>query len=88
MQLSGQLPDSYYSLSNLRTLVLNNNSLSLSVPPSWAQLGSLSAAYLYNNLELQGCLPTEWRARFASDFDVTYYLLQGTGLTGFCGTTS
>lgn len=87
MQLSGQLPDSYAGLSQLRTLVLNNNNLSLSVPPSWGQLRQLQAAYMFNNGELKGCVPASWKARFAKDFDVSYYLLEGTGLTGFCGTS-
>jgi hypothetical protein len=86
-QLSGQLPDSYSGLSNLRTLVLNNNNLSLSVPPSWANMPSLRAPYLYNNSELKGCVPKSWKAQLPRDFDASYYLMDGTGLTGFCGTS-
>lgn len=86
-QLSGQLPDTYSALSKLTTLVLNNNKLSLSVPPTWSQLASLTSAYLYNNSELAGCLPAGWKARFAADYDAEYYLLEGTGLSGYCGTS-
>jgi hypothetical protein len=85
--LSGQLPESYSSLAQLEKLVLNNNNLSLSVPPSWSQLKSLKAAYLYNNGELKGCAPSSWKAQFAPDFDADAYIVEGTGLTGFCATS-
>lgn len=87
LQLTGQLPDAYSSLSQLQTLVLNNNNLSHSVPKTWAELKQLQAVYLYNNQELTGCVPKSWKAQFAEDFDADYFLLEGTGLTGFCGTS-
>lgn len=67
--------------------MLNNNNLSLRIPKSWSKLTALTAAYLYNNPALKGCVPSSWKAQFADDFDADYYLLEGTGLTGFCGTS-
>lgn len=87
VQLSGQLPESFKSLSHLQTLVLNNNNLSLTVPPAWSDLKALQSVYLYNNSDLKGCLPASWESQLHADFDVGYYLLEGTGLTGFCTTS-
>lgn len=87
MQVSGQLPESFKSLSHLQTLVLNNNNLSLTVPPAWSDLRALQSVYLYNNSGLMGCLPSSWEGQLHADFDVGYYLMEGTGLTGFCTTS-
>lgn len=87
MQISGQLPATWKSLTQLQKLVLNNNNLSGPVPTGWKQLQQLQAVYTFNNTALSGCLPASWRAQLPRDFDAAFFLWGGTRLRGFCKTS-
>lgn len=86
--LTGSLPESYKALSHLQKLVLNTNSLSGSIPASYSALKDLSAIYLFNNSGLKGCLPPTWQQQLdVQQFDVDYFVFDGTGLLSFSNCT-
>lgn len=77
--LSGSIPSSLGSLSDLEYLYLNDNDLSGSIPSSLGNLSKLKRLYLKGN-ELTGCIPAGLRTVGTDDFS-------STGLS-FCATTS
>jgi hypothetical protein len=86
LQLSGSLPASLGRLSKLATLSLNDNQFSGKIPASWSGMTSLSKLWLYNNKQLRGCVPASLEAQLdvTAGFRLKDYVLEDTGVTGFC----
>jgi hypothetical protein len=71
---------------HLEKLALNDNAFKGTVPASYANLKSLTDLYLYNNPGLTGCVPASLGAQLevSPGFSVDDFVLDATGLKGFC----
>lgn len=58
-EMTGQLPDSWSTLTDLSTLFLRQNSLTGQLPASWSALVSLRSLSAGSNA-LSGSIPPEW----------------------------
>jgi hypothetical protein len=89
-KLSGTLPDAFKALTKLQELRLNGHALVGTVPASWSGLRSLKEVHLYDNSQLQGCVPAFWRTQltglgpwYNGPYKVEERVLKGNKL-GYC----
>ena len=75
--ITGSLPVSWSSMTQLQQLYLNSNSLTGTLPPSWANMTQLQQLYLYGN-SLTGTLPPSW----SNMAQMNGLALLGNSLTG------
>ncbi|WIA41525.1 hypothetical protein OEZ86_008895 [Tetradesmus obliquus] len=92
-KFSGTLPPSWSALVSLEQLSLFGNSqLRGPVPASWGLMSSLQWVEIFGT-QLQGCLPSEWKAMRVSLPRPAYKAssipgLAGTSISGYCGSAA
>jgi hypothetical protein len=93
-KLQGSLPSSWGALTRLEALYLDHNRLSGTVPSSWGGMSSsLTKSTLWNNPDLGGCIPANWKGRVnakgektgdGGTFGTEELFGLGNKITGFC----
>jgi hypothetical protein len=83
--LTRLLPDAWSGMVDLMQLSLARNTLAGTVPPSWSSWTRIQDVELFNNPQLNGCLPAAWRGKVnMGPYKPAHLLTDGTSITGFC----